>query len=159
VTGTILLLGACLLTGYLLLVVSREMLESHATRSWSSTTGLVVETKWITYEARRRKGRNKKAERAEIRYIYRADGRQYESKRIQLRNESWSHFQSVVWLQRYPPGARPQVYYDPHDPSEAVLEPGISVDTWLWFASLTAITSFLVYQARRELAPLLQRQP
>jgi hypothetical protein len=137
--------AAFVFVAYHLPVLGGRIWEAQSTRFWSSTPGLVVETKWVDYQARGRHGTSKKATKAEIRYRYRVGGREYESRRILLYGEPRSKFHSVGWLRRYPPGARPPVYYHPEDPSIAVLEKGTSLDAWLHLALLTGATGVLGY--------------
>lgn len=62
-----------------------------------------------------------------VRYRYQVDGTSYESHRYEFLGGSssgYEHKQEIV--ERYPPGSRPICWVDPEDPSQAVLERGLT---------------------------------
>jgi hypothetical protein len=62
-----------------------------------------------------------------VRYKYQVDGQDYEGSRIRMYKENSSNKKAMARMQeRYPEGSRVKVYYDPDDPSTAVLEPGFT---------------------------------
>ena len=69
-----------------------------------------------------------------VSYDYLVDGKRYEGNRIRLYMENSTSKQAMARIgDRYPPGARVRVYYDPQDPSTAVLEPGFTVVSFVVF--------------------------
>jgi Protein of unknown function (DUF3592) len=63
--------------------------------------------------------------KADISYRYKVNGTNYSSTKVShvtLSTSATSRAQGIV--QKYPDKSRVQVYYNPSDPSEAVLEPG-----------------------------------
>lgn len=106
--------------------------------NWSSTMGTVT---FSTVE-RRRSSRNSTASYPVVHYTYQVMGQTLQGRKIMPGPESggsWAH--KVV--ERYPAGAQVMVYYDPNNPSDAVLERGMpGYVRWLW-VTLVLINLFL----------------
>jgi hypothetical protein len=69
-----------------------------------------------------------------VQYSYEVKGERYEGNRI-TPGLQWGGTGAEKVIDRYPVGARVTVYYDPKNPSEALLErnpPGYVL--WLWVA-------------------------
>ena len=67
---------------------------------------------------------------AKVHYRYEVGGTEFRSSQVsfaQHGSSDKSHAEGIV--QRYPPGTRVRVYYDPADPRAAVLEPGTTRGT------------------------------
>jgi hypothetical protein len=62
--------------------------------------------------------------KADIVYRYKVDGANYSSSRISMVDFASTTGRAQSIVQRYPDKSRVLVYYDPSDPSEALLEPG-----------------------------------
>ena len=62
-------------------------------------------------------------------YEYVVDGTVYEGSRVRY-GGYWSPSQARRARYRYEVGAQMPVHYDPRDPTQAVLEPGVSPKTW-----------------------------
>lgn len=96
--------------------------RSHASRNWPTTEGTVVSS------AIERSGRSVvQNHRAEIEYEYSVKGITHSSGAVSCGDYGSafsSHAREIV--ERYPQGKKVPVYYDPQDPSVAVLEPGSS---------------------------------
>lgn len=70
--------------------------------------------------------------RAEVQYRYEVGGRSFTGSRIALDDvevSSKSHAENLA--QRYASGTAVTVHYNPEDPSQAVLEPGIHMVSWV----------------------------
>ncbi len=70
--------------------------------------------------------------RPEVTYTYTVDGKTYTGTAlgldtVEVSNERMAREHAA----RYVPGAPVTVYYDPENPSRALLEPGIHSDSWL----------------------------
>lgn len=56
---------------------------------------------------------------------------------------------SATYLKRYPPGAKVRVHYNPDNPAEATLEPGMGQGDWMVFAlgviAIAAAVLFLLF--------------
>ena len=73
--------------------------------------------------------------RADIQYRYRVGARRLQGKRICIGQEFYSSSDADAgrYLDRYPPGARVAVYYNPKNPGESCLERR-SDGSWLFVA-------------------------
>jgi hypothetical protein len=78
--------------------------------------------------------------RPSIVYDYTVDGKEFSSERITFGMQD-DFFSSADFAQkyvdRYPAGSRVQIFYDPSSPANAVLEPGLSV--WTFVPSLIGL--------------------
>lgn len=107
---TLLVLWACLKTAS----------RMQASASWPKTIGQITAS-----ELRDNSIGPKEKFKARVSYSYQAAGGSYSSERIRFADASGSarSTQQAV-VDKYPPGAQVDVYYDPADPVQAVLEPG-----------------------------------
>ena len=64
--------------------------------------------------------------KADIAYRYKVRGRNYSSARISLLDLASSPGRAEQIVNRYPDQSKVDVYYNPADPADAVLEPGVS---------------------------------
>lgn len=92
-------------------------------RNWPSTTGRVLSSDMESRRVRSGNGYST-SHYAVVMYEYMVDGQRYQSNRLTLGTPLGTSFTSGVQkkLALYPVGSRVQVYYDPEDPTEAVLE-------------------------------------
>lgn len=91
---------------------------------------------------------------ADVLYAYQVDGREYRSNRYAVFGGSSSGRKGKYeLLNRYPAGARVTAYVNPHDPSEAVLERGLTVQAFLLLIPLcfSLAGGFGVYFSARHL--------
>ncbi len=113
VTGLFLLLG-----GGLLFVGVRSMRAARASRAWPATQGTIVSSELFT------SGRGKSRwYKAQISYTFTVSGQSYTGQRVffgDSRSSNMGREQKVV--DRYQAGAPVEVFYDPQQPQEAVLE-------------------------------------
>lgn len=70
----------------------------------------------------------------ELSYEYPVAGRKYVSHNVELQDICISNLGSYARrvVERYPAGKKVEVYYDPRDPSRAVLEPGVPDSVIVW---------------------------
>jgi hypothetical protein len=134
-TTTLIVIGsicfsALLVDGILLGIIFAARRGVTKSANWSSTMGTVT---FSTVE-RRRSG-DSTASYPVVHYTYQAMEQAYQADRIMPGPSvggSWAH--KVV--QRYPAGAQVMVYYDPNNPSDAVLERGCRAISsgcgWRW---------------------------
>jgi hypothetical protein len=67
----------------------------------------------------------------ELKYEYQIDGKNYASSRIRYLMRPFYHPEDARQIQgAYPQGRRLRAAYDPQNPSESVLEPGIPEGMW-----------------------------
>jgi hypothetical protein len=132
--GTILAFNAVLLG--IIVFVNRK---ASAARGWPSTAGTVLTS---TLESRRASDGAGHVNYPVVAYSYEVKGERYEGRRITPGLE-WGGTGAEQVIARYPVGSRVSVYYDPGNPSEALLErkaPAYRI--WLWVA-LIALDIFL----------------
>jgi len=82
--------------------------------------------------------------RAVIRYAYTVDGAEYEGRDVAAGDWPYRTARRAAHrLQRYPMGALVSVYYDPSQPSVAILKPGLAPEVFYLpvLGSLLALTS------------------
>jgi hypothetical protein len=93
-------------------------------RSWPKAIGAVIASDL----RRSRDSEGGYLYRAEVSYRYSVDGQEFVATRSRFGDRlevSWSAAAANL-VRRYPVGTAVHVHYDPTDPSEAVLEPGIN---------------------------------
>jgi hypothetical protein len=83
-----------------------------------------VQGKMVDARIESSRGRRGTSERAELAYRYTAMGREYTSKRLRHGTEAGDRF-AREFVAAHPAGSEVTVYYDPGDPSRAVLTPGV----------------------------------
>lgn len=119
--------SALLIDGILLGIIYATRRGVAKAASWPSTMGTVAFSM-----VERRSSNDGYSYYPVVQYTYSVMGRMYESRRIMPGPEvGGSGAQKVV--NRYPAGAQVMVYYDPQNPSSAVLERGTpGYIKWLW---------------------------
>lgn len=116
-----LIIGA-MFSGVFLIALGAKLVEIYRARNWLMTTGIVTESK---VRARKRDTGDGSRFESEplVAYEYEIDGKQYRGTRIDF-SERITGEEVGKTLARYPVGARVQVYYDPDNREQAVLERG-----------------------------------
>ena len=110
-------------------VIFTAQKDAAAVTKWPTTTGTVLMS---TLESRRtNNGRH--AQYPVVLYSYQVGGRSYEGNRIAPGPEVGGTG-APKRLAKYGTGTQVTVYYNPNDPSDAVLETTVSSIFWLWFA-------------------------
>ncbi len=107
----------------LLVIAVTVQLRARRSMRWLSTTGRVSSA---TVDVRVDGGANGRSTLycPMIAYEYQVEGRDYLQNRLLIGAPVSSNFRSRAqkWVDRYPEGSAVTVYYNPADPSEAVLE-------------------------------------
>lgn len=104
--------------------IIESRIESHTTRSTSRTTGRSYST------GRSRTGTSHKAV---LRYQYNVGGQDYESDRFAFVEMSFSEKQSAqAVVKAHPVDSPVEVFYNPDDPSMAVLRRGLDASDWFF---------------------------
>jgi hypothetical protein len=100
-----------------------SILRGLRSRSWSSVVGEIIESNLDLV----RGARGSKLYAPSVRYAYRVQGRNYESERVFFGfADFYTKRGAVSVVEAYPIGQQVDVYYDPSDPSCAVLRRGIT---------------------------------
>ena len=120
-----------------------RLLIAARTRQWPTAPGTIVSSRVTQREAPASTGERDVGSdrrpmppqtlyRAEVSYRYAVDSRPYTGSSILLDDiETSSEGYARGLVERYPPGARVDVYHHPSNPERAVLEPGIHKASWL----------------------------
>jgi hypothetical protein len=123
--------------GTLFLIIGIDgVLEARQSQSWLSTEGLITKSDVVVKVKRVGKlgknSRKRKTRRASIEYQYQVDGIKYHSHRV-----TFGMVESADELvAEYPNHKRVIVYYDPSDPSSAVLIPGERTYTFIFIGAI-----------------------
>ncbi len=127
VAGSLLVLvGALVFLGYM----ARVYTQAEAMRQWPTTEGEILET-WVS---ERSDSENDEYVPA-VRYRYTVAGQTYTGERLRAAPVSAGTRRGAEqMLAPYFKGAVVRVYYNPQNPAEAVLEPGVTRSFWLFLA-------------------------
>lgn len=117
----------CTITGvFAVIVIGGILMQLDAERRFEAADGTVVASKVRTHS-----DSNGSTFEPAIRYRYKVAGREYAGERYaygQFSSSASGHADEVV--RRHPAGKHVTVYYDPHNPSEAVLAMGVQPQQW-----------------------------
>lgn len=107
-----------------LFIVVRAGGKVRASKNWPSTSGRVLASDIEMRRSRTGQGGTSTAYYPVVLYEYMVNGRRLQSNRVRFGSDvgfGWtSPAQKVV--DQYPPGAMVEVFYNPNDPTEAVLQ-------------------------------------
>ncbi len=131
-----------LMSGFVALIARALRIEADKTSSWLETTGQVA------------KAANTSASDASAHrfaYVYTVDGIEYVGDQAALSGTTVMKINGVVVdhrARKYPPGTFVRVFYDPENPSRAVLETG-SRGVWFVRAMAIALAAIALFFATR----------
>jgi hypothetical protein len=98
--------------------------KARQSESWPSTEGEIAHSATL-YQTDSTPTNNGVATcKADIAYRYKVRGANYSSSKVALLDLASSSGRGQSIVQRYPDKSKVQVYYNPADPSESILEPG-----------------------------------
>lgn len=119
--GVAFLIAGSVLTFWFGLPMRRQALASV---SWPTTEGRITRS-----QLQETFGKGGTSRTADVEYDYALDGREFVGSRVWIGDgySSSPGTEHRAAVKRYPAGRQVQVYYDPEDPAESVLEPG---STW-----------------------------
>lgn len=129
-TGTILFGLAFAAMGVLLVIVGIvKLVQAGASSSWPAVKGTVVSCKVEKSSSsgkgrHGRKGRSTSRYYANLRYEYAVEGKQHVGEKISFGTVGGTMAKAQENAKRYAEGSQVDVYYNPSDPSEAVMETG-----------------------------------
>jgi len=129
----LLFLACCAFGAFLIYRGVSAAYEGAVSGRWPATPGQISRSAAYWDWARTGIRNNVLAYRLDLAYDYDVQGRRYQGQRVSF--SSWDPKTSLNlfngWTaQRYPVGARVAVYFDPHDPANSVIEPGIRASAW-----------------------------
>jgi hypothetical protein len=99
--------------------------KARQSESWPSTEGEIAHSATLYQTDSTATNNGVATFKADIAYRYKVKGASYSSSKVallDLATSSSGRAQTIV--QRYPDKSKVQVYYNPADPSDAILEPG-----------------------------------
>lgn len=111
----------------------RLLTLAHASHMWPTVTGTITSSKAVY----RVMGEGA-AWFGQLRYKYLVKGKEFVGRRVDYFNFLTTTLRRI--LARYPVGKNVVVYYHPHKPAIAVLEPGIRFPHFIWTALLIGLT-------------------
>jgi len=106
-----------------------QAVSAVSSRRWPTTHGTITNTN--VHVGGNWRGR---WYRAQIAFKYQVSGTEHIGVRAFFGDQvSWmSHYSAVQEVSRYSTGSTVEVFYDPADPSVAVLEPGVHRQLWIF---------------------------
>lgn len=126
-----LLFGGGFLYGFFV----RPVLGILAAKNWPEVPCTI-----LTSEVKTHRGSDGNTYSVAITYAYEFDGRDYESSRYHfLGGSSSGHARKQAVVDRLPPGTRTVCYVNPADPSQSVLERGLTPDLWFGLIPLVFV--------------------
>jgi hypothetical protein len=134
--GTWLLPWSFTLTGLTIMYLgSQNLFEAHASAKWPTTEGVIISSK---VDRERRSGKHHRTTNysANIEYEFKYKENIYNGNRTAIGeygSGNSSHADEIVGS--FPKGLKVLVYFNPNNPSESVLDPGIKGKTWLLFGA------------------------
>lgn len=132
----------------LMLISTPQYLPQFESLAWPKADGVVTSSSVVT-----RYWRDVELHHPAVQYQYSVGPQTYSGKRIAFKTESGGTAQVAAdVLGPYPQGAHVPVYYNPSNPGEAVLEPGIKGEQrllfWIGMFFIAASALTLVYAAK-----------
>lgn len=113
------------LIGVAILSYARKLdAKAKESLSWPSTDGEISHSAVLYQTDTNPSTGNSPTYKADVAYRYKVNGRDYSSSRISLADLASTTRSAQNTVDRYPDNSSVQVYYNPANPAEAVLEPG-----------------------------------
>lgn len=109
---------------------AKIFMEALRSTHWPHTEGQIVSSE-MAFRHRIPGRHARSGRRAKLLYEYRVNGNTYTSDRIHFVRTYSSTSSARRRLSEYPVGKQVLVYYSPHEPSKAILEPGLSLSAGL----------------------------
>lgn len=102
-----------------------------AQKHWSTTDGVVLASGLDAFDGADRKSRTTPRYVLQVVYEYRVNEQTYEGRQVGFGGTSYAMETARKKLRLYPQGVLVTVYYDPTNPSKAVLEPD-AAGAWIY---------------------------
>ena len=104
----------------------RNLVQVHESESWPASQGTVMSS-WVHGETIDADGLTFGKYYPEVRYLYRVFGSEYQGNKIMFGSQpAIQQSKAEATISNYPEGSSVMVYYDPNQPSNAVLERNVS---------------------------------
>ncbi len=115
------LLAGLAFAGVFVIALAAQVLKVYRARSWPTTTGKITESKVRTRKRQSDDAGQEYQSEPLVKYEYQVNGTPYRGTRISFA-ERIGGADVLPTLAHYPVGKQVQVYYDPANPQQAVLE-------------------------------------
>lgn len=142
-----------MLAGILFIVIgSKNIYQAYKSSSWPSVQGRIISSEIKSHSRTYRdtttnREKNETVYDAHINYGYVINGITYSNDDVKIGGIIQTN--TTIWarklLDKYPQGKVVNVYYNPEDPSQSVLEKGLQLSTWSFSALGLAIFIFGIY--------------
>jgi hypothetical protein len=133
-----------LVIGLVILVkFARDILLGRRSRGWPKTSGTILQSTLETHHETDDDGTTSTTHGVAVHYRYSVSGQEFEGRRrsfSDVRKSSKRSMESI--LARYPQGGSIDVYYDPENPSSAVLETGVGASAYILLAFAVVLVLF-----------------
>jgi hypothetical protein len=126
--------------GLILAYAYRMAAKARASQSWPATEGEIAHSAVLARTSRSTETGTATYYSADVTYRYKVAGKDYSSSRIALIDVGSTTGRAQAIVQRYPDQAKVRVYYNPSDPSEAFLEPGLAAGVQVLYLAGGAFT-------------------
>ena len=120
--ATFKILGLAILAAGLLLMRKRLIMGLRS-QSWPATNGVVISAERVFSGTSVEDG--EPTYNVKVEYSYMVDGREYHGDLIEPLPSLKSAEQAARVVDRYRPGAEVEIFFDPADPSQSLLVPGL----------------------------------
>ncbi len=137
----------------ILLFGIRQMRQASASQSWPAVSGVITVSALGKHMGNER--HDSPTYSADIRYDYMVDDASYVNGAVQFGQVNSSDPSGArAVLKRYAVGQAVEVYYNPANPAQAVLEPGLQGSTWFLpifgtiFVAVGLLFSYLMWKWR-----------
>lgn len=153
-----LLPGMFTIAGAIMLVVgARNIQGAWESENWPHVQGKISESEVRSHTSRNSNGRTSTSYSVELKYTYTVDDEEYIGDRLRFGEmNSNKRRDANAKAKTFAAGKKIKVFYDPEEPQESVLEPGIHGSSWflpifgaVFFTVGTLLSIFLPRMFRR----------
>jgi len=140
--GNLILIGVGVL---ITIVIVISIIKGRRSQQWPSCSAVVTRS-----EVEIRKDYDEDGEHTyyypRIFYTYEVDGETYNGARYKMLDASMSQRKSYALTSNYPAGASIDIYYDPEDPAQSVIEAGAQFYLYIFLILSLGLTIYGAYQ-------------
>ncbi|MBD2199943.1 MULTISPECIES: DUF3592 domain-containing protein [Calothrix] len=116
-----------LVGGLVLWIGGQNLYNGKSSETWPQVSGQIMESSVTSSKG----SGSQRTYRAAVRYRFRVKDKAYIGDRITYKgNDSGGSSVAEALVKRYPQGKLVTVYYKPDNPSQSVLEPGLTLDAF-----------------------------
>ncbi len=162
--------GMFTIAGAVLMIVgARNIQGAWESENWPHVDGTIIESKVGLHTSRSSNGRSSTSYSVDVGYSYTVEGKEFTGDRLRFGEmNSNKRRDANSKAKKFGEGKQVKVYYDPEEPAESVLEPGVHGSSWflpifgtVFFTVGTLLSIFLPRMFRRitkQLSTVLESQ-